>query len=182
MPQYAFQRRQINPGDRVINIGCDIDCGLLRHDFGAFNVDVNRFSASNNHETAADFIHDARVPFPFRAEFDVAILGDLLEHFSDNCAVMAIRNAAAILKTTGLLVITCPEDYRPQSEQGEYAEHCPGVPKHHPRPITIEIIGKWLFTAGLNMASVQQIEYGFCQGWGVTARKPVHKDGATECQ
>jgi SAM-dependent methyltransferase len=181
LPQYKFQRAQIGRGQLAVNIGCDIDLALLRRDFGAVNVDINRWSASNNRATAADRIHDVRKPFPCHACFDVAILGDILEHFSDDDVALALRNTSAIVKPGGRIVITCPEDYRTAAEQGETAEHVPGVPKNHPRPVTIDMMLGWCDAAGLQVLGHDPIDYGFCKGWGVVALVGAWPEGTNEC-
>lgn len=169
--QWRFQRRQLSPQLFSVNIGCDIDPALLRPDFGAVNVDVNRWSGSNNRPTMADRIHDVRKPFPCAAIFDVAVLGDLLEHFTDEDVALALQNTVAILRSGGRVVVTCPEDHRSLEEQADSAEHVPGVPKHHPRPVTDSMIRAWLEAAGLTLTLVESLEYGFCKGWGVVGVK-----------
>jgi len=109
---------------------------------------------------------DTRQPLPFGREFDTAILGDILEHMTDEDAVASIRNAKAVLKKGGRLVITCPEDHRKPEKKDEYA---PGVDARHPRPITRKIIDRWLGAAKVRIRNYQAIDYGDFFGHGVTA-------------
>jgi SAM-dependent methyltransferase len=167
--QYVFQRKYLQKGQRILNIGCDIDCGLLKYDFQAINIDINQWSGANDCPTQADIIHDARLPFPFNATADVAVLGDILEHFSDEDAKTIITNTRNVLKPGGILIITCPEDNRSLDAQNESAEHVSGVSKAHERPITIEIINSWLKATNMLMLDAERITYGIYLGWGVRA-------------
>ncbi len=90
-----------------------------------------------------------------------------MEHLSDEDAVRCLRNAAAVVKPTGKIIVTVPEDYRgPLDPEIMYA---PGISGGHVRPITEDVLSGWLADAGLKTVAQRTIEYGEFAGRGVVA-------------
>lgn len=166
--QYAFQLRHAR--GRVLNVGCGADYpGFGRR--GGTNVDALAHDPNTGDPHPAHVVADARDPLPVGAEYDTAVVGDLLEHLTDDDAAAVLRNAAACLRPGGRLVVTCPEDYRGRAEQhGDREPRYPdGETAHHARPVTRAMIGGWCDAAGLVAVRYEPIEYGFGRGHGVVA-------------
>jgi hypothetical protein len=166
--QFCYQLK--HAAGKILNVGCNLDvAGFRRH--GAVNVDLCAVDPYHKIPNPVDVIADARRPLPFGREFDTVILGDILEHMSDDDAVATLKNAAGVLGDAGRIVVTCPEDYRHQGDQqkSHAISYGDGLTAHHNRPIGIETIRAWLDQAELRELEAQPIDYGFCQGHGVLA-------------
>lgn len=164
--QYAYQLR--HAAGLVLNVGCNLDFARLGE--RGVNVDVNETDPLSGQRNAAHVVADARHFMPLAPGFDCAVLGDLLEHMSDADAVRVLRNSASLVRPGGKLVITCPEDHRPDERRGEYA---PGVPLGHRGPVTRARLEGWLGEAGLTAERIDRLEYGFCEGHGAVAGVPA---------
>lgn len=165
--QGVFQMRYAH--GKVLNLGCDIDlCGFGKR--GGINIDLNKICPKRGIEMPVDIVADIRNPLPVDNKFDTVILGDVLEHMTDEDAIKTLRNAKKAC--SGNIVITCPEDYRSRMEQHGHDSHyyADGVSAYHDRPITKNIIDEWLNKAGLEEIRYEWIEYGFCSGHGVVVR------------
>src|SRR6185436_11351774 len=165
--QFAFQLKHLR--GMVLNVGCaDDPANIGRH---GTNMDLMEEIPWTGKKTKADVIHDAREPFPVTS-YDTVVLGDILEHMTDEDAVRVLRNSSLVLNPNGRIIITCPEDYRPTSLQHstEGLRYPPGESAYHERPITLSVIESWLRDADLELVESQELDYGNFAGWGVVAR------------
>lgn len=95
-PRLEFQRKHCRKGLKILNAGSKEDPAGLKRDFGAINLDINKFDG-------VDVIADAcMLPFKDKS-FDLVILGDCLEHISDH--EKAIKEARRVGK---IVVATIP--------------------------------------------------------------------------
>ncbi|MGO9916668.1 MAG: methyltransferase domain-containing protein [Isosphaeraceae bacterium] len=158
--QMEFQVRHGN--GRVLNIGSNRDFpGFGKR--GGVNLDLCEVDPCG-WDNLVDVVADCRLPLPFSAEsFDSVIMGEILEHFTDDDAVAALTNAKAVLSPGGHIVLTVPDDHRAPEDQGDklglmYDDHTPGF---HKRRIPLELIQEWLRAAGLEAKHVETIAYDF---------------------
>lgn len=164
--QLAFQHRHAT--GKILNIGCNDDGGRFR-DRGAINVDVVERDEVTGRSIPADIIADARdLPDSLHKQFDSVLLGDILEHMTDDDAVKSLSCAKLCLRNGGDIVVTVPEDNRngePNNRPTNW--YAPGVKNFHDRPITTQILDSWIRHAGMRMKIVQKID---CLpdfiGWG----------------
>lgn len=150
--QYNFQYKYAK--GKILNIGCHTDSGRLKEKKGAINLDRWSICPHTQLEINADIIADAREALPFSKEFDTIVIGDLLEHLSQDDAIKVLDNAKNVLNNDGQIVITCPDDQRitePSNTEGfEY---------HHPMSKeTVEHIIKQL---KLRVLKYQPLRYPF---------------------
>ena len=161
--QYNFQLRHL-PGKAFANLGCDVDTPKLKQ-LGAVNVDILEHNPAMRWNTAADYICDIRkdIPRELEGRLDGAVLGDILEHMTDDEAVACLKNAKRVRKNGGDIVITVPDDRRGWCQHAGLDEI--GYKGHSPVPYS-RLTG-WLEQAGLRVKKHQQLEYGFAEGHGV---------------
>jgi SAM-dependent methyltransferase len=96
-PRLEFQRRHCRKGLKILNVGSKEDPAKLKQDFGAINIDINKFEN-------VDVIADARM-LPFKDKsVDVVVLGDCLEHMAN--PEKAVEEARRVSR--GLIVATIP--------------------------------------------------------------------------
>lgn len=170
--QYAFQHKHVN--GRVLNVGCDIDLSNLKGR-GAVNVDIQETSPILGEHTRADLIADARaLPPVLHGRFHRVILGDILEHMTDGDIVKSLRSARRCLTDDGMVVVTCPDDPRPdphaQHQHGMVKTHyAPNIPAYHTRAISRAKMTALLRRAGLKATHYQVIDYTFFLGHGILA-------------
>jgi glycosyltransferase involved in cell wall biosynthesis len=180
--QYAFQHRWATGS--VLNAGCNIDGSDLRGrpDLDVVNLDVCAVDPGTGRENRVDVLADARdlrAHFADKA-FDTVILGDILEHCLEPNALALLKEARRLARER--IVITAPEDRRSVAEQqagggheptGEQVMYADGIVGWHPpgRPLTVGLLGGWLFDAGLNLARHEPIAYDVpgMYGHGVVA-------------
>lgn len=159
--QFDFQREHAE--GKVLNVGCHIDGANLKRDFGAVNLDCRLTDIVSGDLLPVDVLADAR-NLPYEKEFDTVVLGEILEHMTEEDAVTALKQAKKAIKDSGVVVITIPHDNRERpvvSEEHTY--YAPGVFAFHHKLFTKEDVEKWLWLAGLRPIKWACIEYV----WGV---------------
>lgn len=167
--QYNFQLKHAK--GRILNVGCDIDIADFKSQ-GAVNVDLLKESPIAKVPTKADVIADARnLPTDLYGRFDTVILGDILEHLSDQDAVLALQNAKKALENGGNIIVTCPNDSRPFSEQheGDVRAYAADECSFH-KPVPRERLEKWIKEAGLELRYYEPLDYSFAEGHGAIVR------------
>lgn len=161
--QYIFQHKHAK--GRILNIGCDIDISNLK-ERGAVNVDLLAESPIVRVPTRADVIADAReLPESLHKRFDTVILGDILEHLSDEDAVKSIKSAKKCIENGGYVLITCPDDCRPHEAQhsGDVDAYAIGESSFH-SPVPKSRLEKWVADAGLSIKHYETLDYTFAEG------------------
>lgn len=171
--QFAFQLR--NAVAPALNVGCNEDLYDFKSKLNCTNVDITNWDVSNQRPNKADILADARrLPSDLHGKFGSVILGDILEHMTDDDAVMALRNAKQCLANGGPIVVTVPHDTRPVHEQMDGAEehhqYTDGVTAFHVNPVTRERLESWIAGAGLKINKIQELDYTNFAGWGVVCR------------
>jgi len=182
--QFNFQL--VNASGRILNIGCADDYGNMKAKFGqVVNLDVADVIPFTGIETKADLIADAReLPSILYDRFDTVVLGDILEHFLDHDDIIKVLNQAKkVIKKTGKIIITCPDDPRPPEQQQPGLEqrfYINGVSTCHEHRVSKEILYELLNQANLEVIKYQEIDYTHFTGHGiVTTQRGVsqHNDG-----
>lgn len=158
---------------RVVNIGSGTDPAKLKRNCGAVNVDLHEVDQVTEFANEVDVLADAR-SLPFADDsFDLAVIGDVLEHMLDPDAIACLREARRVAH---MVVITIPEDNRPAARKGAHLveEYAPGIPAGHQRVISKEIIQDWLDQSGWKAVEWKRLEDGhFCRSWGVVAEREL---------
>jgi len=164
--QYNFQIKHAR--GRVLNIGCDVDYpGFGKR--GGVNVDIKEKSPIMGEKTAVDIVADARcLPPSLYGEFDSVVLGDILEHMSDEDATKCLQNARRALRNGGDIIVTCPNDSRPTEQQhdGEVEAYADGESSYHVA-VPRERIDRWIAGADLVEAHYQEL-------WREAVSRSVH--------
>lgn len=155
--RFAFQRQcALRTTGKVLNAGCKEDPAHLKQDFPerVTNLDLRDydhaiFSTSGEKvPIPVDIQHDLTVfPWPFEDdEFDLVVLGDILEDLPDDgCQVTILDEARRISQH---LCVTTPED-------------TPERDSHHLTTITHEKLKTWLDIGGWRVKEFQIVDYGF---------------------
>ena len=160
----------------ILNIGCNIDAAGFSN-LGATNVDVREYDPVLKRANKVDVLADARnLPSSLFAQFDTTILGEILEHFTEERDVLkTLEEAKKTLKPSGRIIITVPEDYRDPEVQhykhvkGEdYAEDSKS---YHWQPVTKELLYSWLEKTSLKVEHYRQLDYDYFLGHGVVVGK-----------
>lgn len=171
--QFAFQYR--NGLAPAINIGCNEDYGNLKAKLDSTNVDITNWDVANNRPNKADIIADARnLPEDLHGKFASAILGDILEHMTDEDAITAIKNAKKCVINDGPVIITVPHDTRPVWQQKDGAKesdfYTDGVTSFHVHTVTLDRLKAWIDKSGLQIVKIQELDYTNFDGWGVVCK------------
>ena len=173
MAQFMFQHKHSR--GLIANVGCNDD-GYNFRGRGAVNIDVNTTDAVTGRTIPVDRLADARIPYAHN-EFDTVILGDILEHMTDDDAVESLKSAKEALKVNGRIIITVPNDPRSIQDQNfanepkdPELEYIDGISHYHTRRIPKELVRSWCKQADLKIEEFQVIDYTFCLGWGIVAR------------
>lgn len=171
MVQYAFQHRHAR--GKILNIGCAEDVSAFASR-GATNIDIHARHPLTGLPTAAHILADARdLPKGLYEGFDTVILGDILEHFTPDDAVLALQQARLALRSGGRIVISCPDDARAPKAQHPHLEgdeeYLPGVSAFHLHSINRETLTDWLVQAGLQPTIWQELDYTHFVGHGIVA-------------
>ena len=171
--QFNFQLR--NAKAPALNVGCNEDIFDIKGQLDGTNVDITNWDVANARLNKADVIADARsLPQEMHRRYGSVILGDILEHMSDDDAVAALQSAKQCLANGGPIVVTVPSDTRPVAQQRNGAkesdQYCDGVHAFHVNPVTKERLDLWLQRAGLQVQKIQQIDYTNFMGWGVVCK------------
>jgi glycosyltransferase involved in cell wall biosynthesis len=166
--QYAFQQKWAF--GKILNVGCDIDSS----DFGglrnADNLDVKLHENVKVDIIANILDIDSRKLI--NRKYDTVIVGDILEHTTDNNqAIRLLVNAAYSLKDNdSLLIITCPEDPRSKEVQNptfKGDEIYPGGISQFHRLIEYEELEDIIDKSGLRIIATQHIDCTHYKSWGV---------------
>lgn len=166
--RFAFQRQCVERVEgKVLNAGCKEDPAHLKETFGdrVTNLDLRDYNDDTFHNTGekvpipVDVQHDMTVfPWPFEDnEFDLVVLGDILEDLHDDGCQLDILREVARISTH--VCITTPED-------------TPERDWHHFTTITEERIKAWLMEASWNILALDIVDYGFVpRGYFVYAKR-----------
>jgi hypothetical protein len=168
--QFQFQAKYAI--GKVLNVGCDSDGAHLGSRPGAVNVDLHLTSQiRQGWKSPVHVLADAR-QLPFKASFDTVVLGEILEHMSNQDVYQTLREAMGALRFDGRfeapqIVITVPHDTREPEAQGygEVRFFAPGIPVYHPRYVSREMLMGWIDKAGLRPILMADIHYVWGQ-WG----------------
>jgi predicted SAM-dependent methyltransferase len=172
--RFEFVHKHYRSGDRMINLACGTDDGACKERYGAVNVDVQDYASSVNNfyrdadaenPSVVDYVCDIRdLPPALHHAFDVAVLGDVMEHCDAVAGPALLRSAMETLVDDGQIMIIFPEDY-----SGEfYMEHHPDEPEfyspgiysyHRYPPLTKAEMVSWLEEVGLHLVVAEDLWY-----------------------
>lgn len=173
MSQMAFQHRYST--GKILNIGCNDDNGGFRFR-DCVNVDIQTVDSVTGKVIPVDVLADARaLPDDLHGKFDTVILGDILEHMTDDDAVLCLEQAALCLTGGGKIIVTVPEDHRDHSPDGSRTtwEYAPGVKNWHSRPIDVSVASSWFAKANLAIERCTRYDaLPHFVGWGFMC-KPI---------
>jgi hypothetical protein len=181
---FWFQVRHAADKGPIINIGCDADNSNLKLDYGAINVDIRSVSPLG-YNNKVDVCADARnLPESLYGKFKVAILGDILEHFTKDEDVIKVLEEAkkTLIDSESEIIITVPEDHRTLDQvledkerhgftQPHVEEYVEDVKSYHWRPITKEIVEDWCKKANLEITFYRPIDCNYFIGHGFVCRR-----------
>lgn len=169
--QYAFHFKHAT--GKVLNIGCGHDLADIKS-LGAVNLDIALADPIHGNPNKVDILADARdLPESLHNSFDSIILGDILEHMSEEDIVKSLKCAKKCLREDGYLIITIPDDDRDFSRQhikdgvtGKelYAD---GISCFHLRRISKEDLERMISGAGMSIKFIQELDYAFFPGFGI---------------
>jgi len=155
--QYNFQFKHAE--GKVLNIGCHDDSTGFKEKKGAINLDRWSKCPSTDLDIKADVIADAREPLPFSDKFDSIILGDILEHLTEEDSIKVLQNAKEVLNDRGRIIVTVPDDKRTSAES-----ITEGYNFHKPMPK--ELVEGLITQSNMQVVLYQPIDYTFAMGGG----------------
>lgn len=165
--QFAFQMKWAK--GKILNVGCDSDHANFRK-LGAINLDVLLHNPLHGYKTQANIIADVR-ECKLKPYFDSIIIGDLLEHMTEEDAIKSLRNCSTGLKNSGYIIITCPNDNRLFGDQHKRGngdeEYVKGVKCFHTKEISASNLRHMIKAAGLKEFHYQEIDYTHHKGHGL---------------
>lgn len=182
--QRAFVRRF---GGKCLNIGCQHDhVGL--GDLGAINLDYESEDARGiKYDKVKNFVRGDARKLQFEDEtFDVCVLGEFLEHCTEDAAAEVVAEARRVLKQGGKLVMTIPLDgtFSDPISFPTGGEISPGITLFHQtwwsNRMLYELRTKTRmverFRASIIYPFMRGNEHGLiafvCGGWGLVWEKP----------
>lgn len=164
--RYDFQLAVVRKHHIVLNIGCNEDPAHLRQQFGPriINCDRSGWDEHMNRPNHVDRIFDCLVtPWPFGDdEADLALFGDILEHFPPEQSIAALKEAHRVARH---VAVTVPEDTR-IDEAEEQAKWSDGVYNLHTTTVTSDLLGEMLTSAGWELDWLAWGLWGKGGDWG----------------
>ena len=156
--QYNFQFKYAE--GKILNIGSHVDSIGFKNKLGAINLDRFVKCPYTDMEINPDVVADAREPLPFSDKFDTIIIGDMLEHLTEQDSVKVLQNAKSVLNDKGKIIITCPDDKRVADESitEGYAFH---------KPMPKKSLERLISYANMQIVKHQRIDYTFAEGNGI---------------
>ena len=145
---HEFQRHwALHYGGRVLNVGCKDDPANLRTIPGVVQIDkLSHDSFTNkNLNTLAGFINIDMFDYTPEEPFDVVVLGEFLEHCTEEMFHKVIKQTVSFIKEGGVLILTTPQDGRDKyanhgPDESKYYEISPGIVSWHQLYITKEML------------------------------------------
>ena len=143
----VYQRRMcsrfFNPiGDTFLNVGCKEDPANLGDWRGCINIDAQKYDVHTKTDmeaTVNNFVHADYFEYQPEAPVKGIVLGEVLEHCTDEVAFDLVSKMVSELDYGGVLIITVPHDPRSKEKQlemqggneEEFFEVRPGVTSWH---------------------------------------------------
>lgn len=184
-PCHEYQREacQREGARDILNVACKEDPANLGRDFNATNVDIQDYDPEMQVSLyqVPNFVRgDARnLEFPDE-RFNTVVLGELLEHLSQEVAIQVLREAARVLTPNGQIVVTMPQDARPPEHQRpphELYEYTEGIASWH-RFVPDEELWESVRSSNLRVAQQRRLRYDLLTwlgktgtGWGLILQK-----------
>jgi len=139
---------------KILNVGCKEDGAGLKQLYGDRVVNLDRYdydedAFDTDHKIVPikiDIKYDIlNLPFTFAKdnEYDLVILGDILEHLPEDKIPAILKE---IYRIANHLCITSPQDER-------------GVDPHHITLVTLPKLKKWLADVGWKIRYLMQVNY-----------------------
>ena len=149
---YEFQRdfitssvEQYGRDMESINVGCKQDpagTGVLAPGMIQFDIlEIDPITGFNQTTLPFFILGDAReMPFPDET-FHLAVLGEFLEHCTEEMNAQVLSECARVLRPEGTLIVTYPFDVRHPTEQhprNQLVEYCDAAATWHRMACTPE--------------------------------------------
>lgn len=187
---YDYQRKICAEygGRNIINIASKEDPGKLSQ-YGCINVDLLDFDKHTGSDLTKlpNFVHGDALNLPWKEpKFQLAVLGEFIEHCVRPCALRALSEAARVVLPGGYICVTYPLDPRAPGHQHAADKLDVWVAGETGHDITswhqtvwesgwFDQMVQW---CGLIEVHREQLEYSFVnhtppQGYGVLLRKPL---------
>jgi glycosyltransferase involved in cell wall biosynthesis len=170
--QLTFQLKHAT--GKILNVGCASDPADLKSwGTGTVNLDVAAEDPIFHRATKADIFADVR-DLPLNGDrYDTVVLGDILEHFDPLEVPDILRKCGQCLEPGGKIVITVPNDHRPDDQQHSGSDgkemYLDNVHACHTHPVPRKMVEEWLRKAGFKSVVIEELDCDFYLGHGVVA-------------
>lgn len=162
--RFDFQRDQVSTVQKgvVLNVGANEDPASLKAmengDRRVVNCDLFDFDETLERPNNVEVIFDcARDRWPFDDDYaEMVVMGDIVEHLSEEEQVASFKEAHRVARK---LVITCPEDGRPETFEDRSDLFPRGAV--HVTLVTEELLRKTLEASGWEPRLWETPNYGF---------------------
>jgi SAM-dependent methyltransferase len=162
----------------VLNVACKEDPPGLGKHVDAVNLDINDYDPQErlNLYSIPNFQVGSALDIPFADDhFGIVVLGEFIEHCKFPEAKRALIESRRVCRSGGFIVMTFPLDGRPKEVQ--HAPHLlvvweDDITSWHQTVWENELFQRLLDECKMRELSEhrKQLEYGFCQGWGVVVQ------------
>ena len=169
---------KIKPEAKILNAACKEDPAFLGRTYGATNLDIQEYDPQTSTDLTRiiNYVHGSVLDMPFEAgEFDAIVLGEFLEHCTEEAAYTSFKECHRVLKDKGLLILTFPLDDRPPEEQHAARllyEHAPGITSWHQTVWTDTMLEALMEPFTFVEVTREELRYGnLMKGWGMVLAK-----------
>ena len=160
------------------------DPAHLATDFDAINVDIEDFDIETNTNLydVPNFVAGSALDLPFEdSTFKHVVLGEFLEHCTEEAARKALTEAMRVLVDGGVITLTLPHDTRPplmQRRAKEIREYCEGVTSWHQTAWHDDDLRSLFRSLNLDILIFRGLRYAVCDspnnecfGFGILVQK-----------
>lgn len=180
---YDYQKKKAKECPKpLLNAACGPDPAGIGA-MGATNLDIQSVDSITKtpNDKLPNFTHGTVFDMPFSDEaFASAMLGEFLEHCTEERARAALKEVRRVLFPNGTLIVTVPLDGRPFYEQSvmnpgdKHGEYCPGVTNYHQTWWSNRMLDSLARDSGFEEVERSVLIYPMTApitGWGLLWRK-----------
>ncbi len=161
----------------VLNGGCKENPSGIACKTGDVNLDQQDFDPQEKISLydVTNFVQGSLLDIPFDDKhFGIVVLGEILEHAPISTAEMILKESREVLQDDGVVIVTVPLDSRPPEVQHEQMITWDGgITNFHQTVWNPKLWKNLLELSGFEEIPEhhQELEYGFCKGFGAVLRK-----------